>query len=106
MNIGHHILSFIICAIIFSISGVVWYNTVQHEKHDIRYNSVLVVGIGQCKNNGKSSAECSFWYKDGNSTQYAISEDPVSIGQVVYQMCWTEKARGDRCYVNYQTSKQ
>lgn len=107
MKIGNHIFACFISICICSVVAGLWYNSMRYEKHNIRYNSVKVVGIGQCSNKRKSSsAECAFWYEDGNSTQFAISDNPVSIGQIVYQMCWTEKARGDRCYVNYQTSKQ
>lgn len=76
-------------------------NLDSHEKHDIYYNTAQVVGLGQCSKN-----QCSFQYQTSTGeTKFGVSDSPVSLGQEVYQMCWTEKARGHMCYVNYDVRK-
>lgn len=70
----------------------------QTEKQNIFYNAGQVVALGQCREN-----ECSYQYKDKDGQlKYGSSEKPVSLGQLVYQQCWYEIKRGDRCYVNYK----
>ncbi|AQW88639.1 putative membrane protein [Erwinia phage pEa_SNUABM_50] len=71
------------------------------EHQNVYYNTGQIVALGQCK-----GGECSYQYKDNTgSLQYATSSKPVSLGQLVYQECWYEEAKGDRCYVEYQPSK-
>lgn len=71
------------------------------RQYDIYYNTGQVTELGQC-----SKTECSYTYKDKNGEEHFASyHNPVSVGQLVYQMCWSEKVRGDRCYVEYHPSK-
>lgn len=71
------------------------------EKYNIYYNSAVVIELGQC-----SKSECSFKYKTPKGEiMFGTSDSPVSVGQIVYQQCWTEKERGDRCYISYSPFK-
>lgn len=68
------------------------------KRTNIHYNTAEVVSLGQC-----SESKCSFMYKTSNGdVRNGLSREPVSIGQTVYQECWTEKVRGSRCYVEYE----
>lgn len=85
--------SFIVC----SVYTIYWYY-VGHERTNIHYNEAIVTSIGQC-----NEGVCSYTYKtEFGSIEQGTSRNPVSIGQTIYQECWFEKARGDRCYVNYE----
>lgn len=93
-----YIISMLISIIIV---GSWWLISNHHEKHkkqNVHYNGAVVISIGQC-NEGR----CSYTYKtDSGFIENGTSIEPVSIGQKVYQECWFEEARGDRCYVNYE----
>lgn len=96
----------IIRSAIISILIIICINWVEadsksSEHQNVYYNAGKIVGVGQCK-----SGECSFQYKNKDGElKFAISNKPVSIGQLVYQECWYEEARGNMCYVDYQPSK-
>ncbi len=98
--ISTHIKS-LICTTLLGI-GVLWFSS-YHEntkRYNIHYNTATVIGLGQCNEN-----KCSFTYKTSTGeVRNGLSRDPVSIGQLVYQKCWEEKARGSRCYVEYEPS--
>ncbi|WNV47253.1 hypothetical protein ENKO_144 [Klebsiella phage fENko-Kae01] len=71
------------------------------RKHDIYYNTATVIEIGQCK-----ESKCSFKYKTSDGeTKFGLADTPMTIGQLVYQQCWTEKVKGVQCYVDYTPSK-
>jgi hypothetical protein len=71
------------------------------EHTNVTYNVGKVVALGQCKDN-----ECSYQYTDkNNELKYGSTDKPVSLGQLVYQECWYEEAKGNRCYVNYEPSQ-
>lgn len=71
-----------------------------NEKTNLYSNTGVIVGLGQCSDN-----KCSFSYTDKfGTTKFGESYRPVSIGQLVYQQCWTTKKLGDRCYVDYSPS--
>ena len=70
------------------------------EKHNITYNTAEVLSVGQCDNK-----RCSYSYKTSQGEyRNSVTTEPVSVGQVLYQQCWTERKRGDRCYVTYSPS--
>lgn len=67
------------------------------EHQNVTYNVGRIVALGQCK-----SGECSYQYTDKDGAlKYATTYKPVSLGQLVYQECWFEEAKGNRCYVDY-----
>lgn len=71
------------------------------EKQNITYNVGRVVSLGQCKDN-----KCSYGYTDKDGElKYATYDKPVTLMQLVYQQCWHEEAKGDRCYVDYYPSE-
>lgn len=98
---GKFLIACCIIAVLFSIRscvGITDYNT---EKLDIYYNTGTVVTTGQCNN-----SECSFTVKTSTGRiEYSTSRDPVSVGQIVYQQCWTERVLGAQCYVNFKPNK-
>ena len=72
------------------------------EHQNVYYNVGQIYGLGQCTSDNK----CSFQYTDKfGANKSAISDTPVFLGQLVYQECWYEEAKGDRCYVDYQPAK-
>lgn len=95
------IISFIITSIIL---GIVYFinDTIEgQEKTDVYYNTAVVIELGQC-----NKSDCSYTYKTSTGeTRIGTTYGPVSLNQVVYQKCWTEKKNGKRCYVNYEPSK-
>ncbi|USL83550.1 hypothetical protein A4_474 [Escherichia phage A4] len=94
----HHIQSFIITSVIFLVVFWFFYHQDQTKHRNIYYRTAVVTDIGQCEEN-----TCSFTYKtEDGSIKYGASSKPVSVGQIVYNECWTEKARGHRCYVDYE----
>lgn len=77
-------------------------NDYDTEKLNVSYNTGTVVGIGQCY-----KSECSYTLKTSEGfEQVSTTSDPVSVGQIVYQQCWTERVKGARCYVDYSPSKR
>lgn len=71
------------------------------EKLNVYYNTAVVQSTGQC-----NKTDCSYVVKTSTGlTLNATSSDPVSVGQIVYQKCWTERVLGAQCYVNYSPSK-
>lgn len=98
---------FILCVILSAIAAygtsvVVksWYIDFQEElKTQIYYNHATVTELGECTKDGM----CSFTYlTDGGDIGHSTISQTVTVGQKVYQQCWTEKVRGKRCYVNYE----
>lgn len=76
-------------------------NTKSTEHQNVTYNVGRVVALGQCKD-----GSCSYQYTDKNGElKYATTDKPVSLEQLVYQECWFEEAKGNRCYVDYEPSK-
>lgn len=72
------------------------------EKLDIYYNTGTVVATGQCNN-----YRCAYTLKTSDGEiKSATTDDPVSLGQVMYQMCWTERKLGGQCYVQYSPMKR
>lgn len=96
------VLGFIgIIVAIFSIRFCAAQQDYDTEKLDIYYNTGTVQTIGQC-----NKTDCSFTLKTSDGlTMNSTSSDPVSVGQIVYQQCWTERVKGSQCYVNFSPSK-
>ncbi len=93
-----YIFSLLFTSVIFGSWWLISNYYDQHKKLNVHYNEAIVTSIGQC-NEGR----CSYTYKtEFGSIEQGSSREPVSIGQTVYQECWFEKARGDRCYVIYE----
>lgn len=90
-----------ITAIISSVFISLVYNNHMKTKHDIYYNTAVVTNIGQC-----NDGVCSYTYKtEFGEIRYGKSSQPVSVNQTLYRECWTEKARGKRCYTEYTSEK-
>lgn len=71
------------------------------DHQNVYYNVGRIVSLGQCKD-----GTCSYGYTDmNNELKYATLNKPVNLGQLVYQECWYEEARGNQCYVDYTPSK-
>lgn len=96
-------LILVLLATWFTVWGI---QAIAQSNEDTRHQNVYyrtgqVVSIGQCKN-----GECSYQFKNADDQiVFAVTRDPVSIGQLVYQECWYENAKGNQCYVEYQASK-
>lgn len=98
---GNIIGSFILAALISLGVTAIVIGIDNTEHQNVYYNTGKIVAVGQCKN-----SECSYQYTDNTGQlQFATSREPVSLGQLVYQECWYEKAKGNQCYVEYQPSK-
>lgn len=97
---------FILCACIAGfasyLSGVVSLSIQDSARHNITYNTSTIISVGQCV-----EKRCSYTYKTiTGEYRNSVSKEPVSVGQTVYQTCWTEKKLGHQCYVDYTPSKQ
>lgn len=88
--------------IVFMVHGCVEADDLK-KKTNIYHQESTVVSIGQC-DGGKCGV--SVRSKNTGEVVFATLSQPAAIGQTVYQMCWTEKARGNMCYVNYSTQKE
>lgn len=85
----------------FSVRFCAEQQSYETEKLDIYYNTAVVQSLGQC-----NKTDCSYTVRtSGGLTLNATSSDPVSVGQIVYQQCWTERVKGLQCYVNYSPTK-
>lgn len=92
------IIAFIITSIIMYITYSIVDSVESKEQTNVHYNTAVVTELGQC-----NKTDCSYTYKTSTGEiRVGTTRGPVSLNQMVYQKCWTEKARGDRCYVNYE----
>lgn len=99
---GKFVLFLVAFFFLLWLRGCVGLNEYNVEKLDVYYNTGTVVSTGQC-----NKSECSYTVKTStgnlvNSTDW----QPVSLGQLVYQKCWTERVLGAQCYVNYRSDKK
>lgn len=97
------ILSFILAFCITFIVSSCIDSEEQSRKFNIYHQEATVVTIGQCDANS-----CGVGVKSSNSgeVEYIKIGEPVSLNQTVYRMCWTEKKRGNMCYLKYSTQKE
>lgn len=72
------------------------------KKTKIYHIEATVTSTGQC-----DKGKCGIAVKNTSGViEYVTIDKPVAVGQTLYKMCWTEKRRGNMCYLHYSTEKE